>query len=226
MIPLEEVFAHYGNPDPSIVSTLDKNGVSLSYVGHGEITKALSEIDPQWTWEPVLGADGMPAIRIQNGKIPRRDKDPILVDMATMWGRLTLNGVTRWAVGSVEAHKPDLDKELVSDFLRNAAMRFGVALGLWIKDSTPTGNTWNTNQTPRVTTQRSENVTQTGPANGATDKQIGFAKSFYKNADKLPPVWLQTLTKHQIAGVIDELKEGRFPENPAANEYPTDEEPF
>jgi hypothetical protein len=50
-----------------------------------------------------------------------------------MWGYLTLLGVTRIAVGSVEAHKADLDKELVSDFLRNAAMRFGIALALWTK---------------------------------------------------------------------------------------------
>ena len=46
-------------------------------------------------------------------------------------------GVRPVAVGSVEAHKPDLDKELVSDFLRNAAMRFGIALTLWMKDDAP-----------------------------------------------------------------------------------------
>lgn len=203
---LADVFTHYGHPDPSIVSILDKNGVSLSYVGHAEITKALSEIDPEWTWEPVVGADGLPAIRLQHGKIMRRDKDPIIVDMATMWGRLTLNGVTRWAVGSVEAHKPDLDKELVSDFLRNAAMRFGVALGLWMKDSTPAPVA-----ASRTTFQRGE-VTVSAPAGMATDKQIGFAKSFYKNADKLPPTGLDRLTKQQIAAVIDDLKTGTFPD--------------
>ena len=205
MIELSDIFDRYGYPDPSIVSVLDKNGVSLSYVGHAEITKALSEIDPFWTWEPVLGADGLPAIRIQNGHIPRRDREPIIVDMATMWGRLTLNGITRWAVGSVEAHKPDLDKELVSDFLRNAAMRFGVALGLWMKTPTPP----TTQQ--RTTTQRGD-VTITAPAGMATDKQIGYAKSFYKNANRLPPVGLDQLTKQEIAALIDELKDGRFPE--------------
>lgn len=220
---LEQVFAHYGHPDPAIVSVLDKNGVSLSYVGHAEITKALSEIDPFWTWEPVLGADGLPAIRLQHGKIPRRDKDPLIVDMATMWGRLTLQGVTRWAVGSVEAHKPDLDKELVSDFLRNAAMRFGVALGLWMKD---TGNPQPKPQTQQRVTQRGE-VTITAPAGAATDKQIGYAKSFYKNADKLPPVGLEQLSKHQIASLIDELKTGSFPDLHAMFGGPeAGEEPF
>jgi hypothetical protein len=36
-------------------------------------------------------------------------------------------------VGSVRADKPDLDKELVGDFLRNASMRFGICLSLWSK---------------------------------------------------------------------------------------------
>jgi hypothetical protein len=133
---LEDVYSKYGIPDNSVVSYVDKNGVSLAYVSHAHITKTLCEIDPLWSWEPVLGVDGLPAIRIQHGEIRRRDKPPLLVEMATMWGKLTLLGVTRWAVGSVEAHKPDLDKELVSDFLRNAAMRFGIALSLWMKDGT------------------------------------------------------------------------------------------
>lgn len=216
---LDEVFNTYGHPDPAIVSTIEKNGVPLSYVGHAEITKALSEIDPLWTWEPVTGGDGLPVIRIQNGHIPRRDRDPILVDMATMWGRLTLCGVTRWAVGSVEAHKPDLDKELVSDFLRNAAMRFGVALGLWMKD-TPTASS----PQPRQTRQWGD-VQISEPQNRATDKQIGFAKSFYRNADRLPPVSLDTLTKSQIAALIDQLKEGKFPDLPNAATDAT-EDPF
>lgn len=217
MIELADVFDRYGHPDPSIVSVLDKNGVSLSYVGHAEITKALSEVDPFWTWEPVLGDDGLPAIRIQHGKIPRRDKDPIPVEMATMWGRLTLCGVTRWAVGSVEAHKPDLDKELVSDFLRNAAMRFGIALGLWMKD------TGTTPPPPQRQTRTQGSYTVTEPTNKATDKQIGYAKSFYKNADRLPPVGLEQLSKHEIASLIDELKSGNFPD---INTNTTDEEPF
>ena len=214
---LDEVFDRYGHPDPSTVSVLNKNGVDLSYVGHAEITKALSEIDPEWTWEPVLGPDGLPAIRIQHGQIPRRDREPILVDMATMWGRLTLRGVTRWAVGSVEAHKPDLDKELVSDFLRNAAMRFGIALGLWMKDTAPPQQIRPTRVEKAVAEW--DNVKVTVPQNQATEKQVAYARSFYKNADRLPPVGLATMTKHQIAALIDELKEGRFPET-------TQEEPF
>ena len=47
---LDEVYGRYGHPDPATISVLNKNGVDLAYVGHAEITKALSEIDAHWTW--------------------------------------------------------------------------------------------------------------------------------------------------------------------------------
>jgi hypothetical protein len=50
-----------------------------------------------------------------------------------MWATLTLLGKSLVGVGSVRSDKPDLDKELVGDFLRNAAMRFGICLSLWSK---------------------------------------------------------------------------------------------
>lgn len=213
---LSEIFAHYGHPDPSIVSILDKNGVQLSYVGHAEITKALTEIDPEWTWTPVLGADGLPAIRIQDGEIHRKDKEPLKVRMATMWGQMTLNGVTRWAVGSVEAHKPDLDKELVSDFIRNAAMRFGVALGLWMKDT-------GTQPRPqsRTTIQQGE-TTITRPANAPSEKQLWLFKKLLKDAGKLPPLNIDQMDKFEVSRGIEALKNGSEPEMPPL----PDEEPF
>lgn len=213
---LDEVFDRYGHPDPATVSVLDKNGVQLSYVGHAEITKALSEIDPHWTWEPVLGSDGLPAIRIQHGHIPRRDREPISVDMATMWGRLTLCGVTRWAVGSVEAHKPDLDKELVSDFLRNAAMRFGVALSLWMKD---TGQT-----RPQMVTRQQGSVKVTERADAISDKQANMIRALCKSAGRTVPSNLGALTKAQASALIDQLKQGA---EPAPETTPDDTEaPF
>ena len=126
---------HY-KPDPQTVSQIVKNGVSLDYVGHAEITKILIEIDPLWSWQPVSWENGRPATHTQLGKITKRDGTVLEFPTVSMWGYLTLLGVTRIAVGSVEAHKADLDKELVSDFLRNAAMRFGIALDLWTKGET------------------------------------------------------------------------------------------
>lgn len=117
---LSEILTKYAVPDPKIVGKLPKGGAQLDFVGHADITRLLLEIDPTWRWVPIEWKDGRPAIHVENG-------------MATMWGELTLLGQARLGVGSVRADKVDLDKELVGDFLRNAAMRFGICLSLWTK---------------------------------------------------------------------------------------------
>jgi hypothetical protein len=117
---LSEILTKYGVPDPKIVGKLPKGNAQLDFVGHADVTKFLLETDPNWRWVPIEWKDGRPAIHVENG-------------MATMWGELTVLGQSRLGVGSVRADKPDLDKELVSDFIRNAAMRFGFCLSLWTK---------------------------------------------------------------------------------------------
>jgi hypothetical protein len=98
----------------------------------------LIEIDPEWTWEPAaFSDDGLPAFRVENG-------------MAHMAGWLTLCGVRRLGIGSVMHNKPDLLKELVSDFLRNAAMRFGVCLSLWTKQEWEDGTQPSSDSKPRI----------------------------------------------------------------------------
>lgn len=120
-IGLGDVLATYGVPDPRIVGKLPKGGIQLDFVGHADVTKMLLEIDESWTWEPVaFDADGLPAYRVENG-------------LAHMAGWLTVHGVRRLGIGSVAHNKPDLLKELASDFIRNAAMRFGICLSLWTK---------------------------------------------------------------------------------------------
>ena len=119
---LADVLTKYAVPDPKIVSKLPKGGMQLDFVGHADITRILIEIDPLWSWEPVAYNDnGLPAFDIING-------------MAHMAGRLTVHGKTLIGVGSCLHNKPDLFKELISDFLRNAAMRFGISLSLWTKN--------------------------------------------------------------------------------------------
>ena len=117
---LKEIISAYGVPDPSIVGKLPRGGITLDFVGHAEINRILIDIDPMWNWSPVEFVNGRPAITETNG-------------MATMWGHLTILGKTMLGVGSVRSDKPDLDKELVGDFLRNASMRFGICLSLWSK---------------------------------------------------------------------------------------------
>lgn len=119
---LADVLTKYAVPDPKIVSKLPKGGMQLDFVGHADITRLLIEIDPMWTWEPVAyTASGLPAYEIVNG-------------MAHMAGRMTVHGKTMIGVGSCLHNKPDLLKELISDFLRNAAMRYGICLSLWTKN--------------------------------------------------------------------------------------------
>jgi hypothetical protein len=86
----------------------------LDFVGHAVTTSRLLSVDPEWTWEP-MGFDehGLPATD-QTGNL---------------WIRLTVLGVTRPGVGDGSSAK-----EAIGDAIRNAAMRFGVALDLWAKE--------------------------------------------------------------------------------------------
>jgi hypothetical protein len=107
---------------PEAIGTLPKKGFDISFVGHAAVTDRLLEVDPLWDWEPLaLAADGAPMIRT-NGKT------------LELWGTLTVLGVTRTEVGTCETTDFETSKQLVSDFLCRAAMRFGVALDLWSKD--------------------------------------------------------------------------------------------
>lgn len=98
----------------SAIGQLPKAGVKLDYVGHAATTDRLLSVDPEWTWEPfALDEHGLPAL-------DRR---------GNLWIRLTVCGVTRVGVGDGNSAK-----EVIGDAIRNAAMRFGVALDLWSKE--------------------------------------------------------------------------------------------
>ena len=97
----------------SAIGKLPKGGVQLDYVGHAVTTDRLLSVDPEWTWEPVaFDEQGLPAFQ-------GRD----------LWIKLTVCGVTRYGVGDGASKK-----EAIGDAIRNAAMRFGVALDLWSKE--------------------------------------------------------------------------------------------
>jgi hypothetical protein len=88
--------------------------VHLDYVGHAAVTDRLLTVDPLWSWEPFALDDvGLPAL----------DK------AGNLWIRLTIHGTARIGVGDGKSAK-----EAIGDAIRNAAMRFGVALDLWAKD--------------------------------------------------------------------------------------------
>lgn len=90
----------------------------LTYVGHAEVTSRLLDVDPLWDWQP-LAVD-------QRGL-------PLIDEAGGMWIRLTVAGVTRLGYGDAhgKARSTWSTKEIIGDAIRNAGMRFGMALGLW-----------------------------------------------------------------------------------------------
>lgn len=97
--------------------------IHLDYVGHGAVTDRLLEVDPAWNWEPMtVEPSGTPAFVFDKNNNP-----------VEFWIKLTVCGVTRLGVGTCPSGQFDAAKVLIGDALRNAAMRFGVALDLWIK---------------------------------------------------------------------------------------------
>lgn len=93
----------------------------IDFVGHADVTARLLEVDPTWTWAP-MAAD-------PNGF-------PLLDGSGGLWINLTVLGVTRPGYGegsSGQQKGGDQIKVAIGDALRNAAMRFGVALDLWAK---------------------------------------------------------------------------------------------
>ncbi len=97
---------------PEAIGQLPKGGTMLSYVGHAATTDRLLQVDPDWTWEP-----------------PTSDELQRLPGGDGMRIKLTVCGVTRFGWGDGKNIK-----EWISDAIRNAAMRFGVALDLWSKE--------------------------------------------------------------------------------------------
>ena len=201
-LDLKLVLDAYAVPDPSIVGKLPKrrknpdgswgSPVYLDYVGHADITKILIEVDPLWNWEPVAWEHGRPAITERDG-------------IATLWVRLTLLGKSMLGCGSVSASKEDLDKELIGDALRNAAMRFGIALALWSNAE------WAETETAKPQAPiELHNMGRKAPAPqrvpappdspfGPTEKQMALIKRLGWNGD--PPA-----TKLEASALIERLK--------------------
>ena len=101
-----------------LIETRTIAGRSISYLNHAIVTDRLIQVDPNWSWEPMgINLDGTPVIDQVGG----------------LWNRLTICESTRIGYGASDAHQKGADaiKSAISDAIKNAAMRFGVALDLW-----------------------------------------------------------------------------------------------
>lgn len=93
----------------------------LDFVGHAFVTERLLDVDKYWTWRPIaVGSNGL----------------PLLDDSGGLWIELTIGGVGRLGYGDADGKRGGKAiKEAIGDAIRNAAMRFGVALEMWKKES-------------------------------------------------------------------------------------------
>lgn len=124
---------------------MSEQHMHIDYVGHAEITRILTEIDPTWHWTPLGSDDNGTPVITYSGK------------EAVLWGSLFVFGHGRIGVGTCEKGKHDEAKELIGDFLRNAAMRFGIGLRLWSK------NEWEStvDETPASTSPPQDRIATT-----------------------------------------------------------------
>lgn len=133
---------------PAVIGKLPRQGTTLDYVGHAAVTDRLLTVDPGWSWEPLaFDEQGLPLYDRAGG----------------LWIRLTILGVTRYGYGD----GPD-PKQRIGDAIRNAAMRFGVALDLWTKgeleSQDPNGGGGDTVQDFQRKAERNQRAEQNRPA--------------------------------------------------------------
>jgi hypothetical protein len=103
------------------IQKLPTGGLQLDYVSHAWVTDRLLQVDPTWNWEPVgFDESGLPKFDENGG----------------LWIKLTVCGVTRYGYGEPATRdKYDQKKSAIGNAVRNAAMRYGVALDLWAKEA-------------------------------------------------------------------------------------------
>jgi hypothetical protein len=167
--------------------------IHIDYVGHADVTDRLLQVDPEWDWQPkatdpdpeLLKAamtSGDPEIvrQVIDNAPPKFERDrngnPV-----GLWIKLTVGGKTRLGIGSCPSNQSDAEKVLIGDALRNAAMRFGVALDLWAKgdraDPTAENATASAGQASRHSRSAADTFENAMPAqprqNGGNGQQRG-----------------------------------------------------
>jgi hypothetical protein len=106
------------------IQKLPTGGLQLDYVSHAWVTDRLLQVDPSWNWEPVA---------FDESGLPKFD------DNGGLWIKLTVCGVTRFGYGEPQGRdKFDAKKGAIGNAIRVAALRFGVALDLWAKETPAT----------------------------------------------------------------------------------------
>jgi hypothetical protein len=147
---------------PDCGNTITEAHIDLAYVGHAAVTDRLLQVDPGWSWEPLALDDrGLPALDAAGG----------------LWIKLTIGGTTRLGYGDAPGKRGgDAVKELIGDAIRNASMRFGVAIDLWHKEPPPADETPTTRAARTPRTRRAAE-----PPVRADDKRERLTKRSFAN---------------------------------------------
>ena len=121
---LRSLLSAWWEPPEDLIDTLPKAGMQLRYLSHVWVSRAFSEADPEWWWEPMGYDDhGQPVLERDSQGHP-----------VGLWIWLHLCGTKIPGYGSVEPGKRDAIKELIGDALRNSGMRRAVGGSLWVKE--------------------------------------------------------------------------------------------
>lgn len=153
----------------------------LDYVGHAAVTDRLLSVDPEWSWEPMgLTPEGLPAL----------DRE------GNLWIQLTINGHTRPGVGDGSSMK-----ERIGDALRNAAMRFGVALDLWSKEELESGGKFDP-ASPTHVSNPGQPASIAPPAFSDDDRKAWLdSVSAQTTLDSLQSLWQDAQKRGAVLGV-------------------------
>jgi hypothetical protein len=126
-------------------SWVSEKHIHVDYVGHADVTDRLLSVDPEWDWQPkatdpdpellkaAIGSGSADVVQSVIDNAPPKFERNRQGNLVGLWIKLTVGGKTRLGYGSCPADQHDPEKVLIGDALRNAAMRFGVALTLWAK---------------------------------------------------------------------------------------------
>lgn len=147
----------------------------LDFVGHADTTDRFLHVDPNWEWEPVerqvdpqVLAAAVASGNPEMVKAVLESASPKFDSNGGLWIRLTIAGTTRLGYGDAGGKKgANATKEAIGDALRNAGMRFGVALDMWRKEAPETearqaparqrtDRTWTADIQRRITAAESE----------------------------------------------------------------------
>lgn len=139
---------------PNEIGKLPKAGIELDYVSHAFVTERLNEFGGDWSMEPV-GDVQFPG-----------------PDLCWLQVRLIVGGVARYEVGCADPRKQEFPKLLWSDCLTRAAMRHGIALALWQKETMVVGDRPTGAQRPPTSTRAPSAVTTTLPDPTAQYEQL------------------------------------------------------